>query len=161
MNLSELKELFDLITERNITEFELERDGVKVKVKKGVVTVNGAETLVENAPVARAEPEASAAVAGVPEPAPLAAPASATLDEGLTVVKSPMVGTFYRQSAPGAEPFAAIGDRIKKGQVLCIIEAMKLMNEIESELQGELVEVFVEDGQPVGFGERLFAIRES
>lgn len=152
MNLSELKELLELITEQNITEFEIEEKDLRVRIKKGGEAVNGVATYsvestspqVAAAPVAAVHPSA-------PEPT----------DEGLVVVTAPMVGTFYRQSAPGADPFARNGDRVQKGQTLCIIEAMKLMNEIESEVVGEVVEIFVDDGQPVGFGDRLFSIRES
>jgi len=87
------------------------------------------------------------------------APADEALD--LAVVKSPIVGTFYRASEPGAKPFADVGDVVRKGQVLCIIEAMKLMNEINAECDGEIVKCYVENGQPVQYGERLFAIKPS
>jgi acetyl-CoA carboxylase biotin carboxyl carrier protein len=150
VNLGELKELLELIAERNITEFELEEEGVKLRIKKA-----GGNTTV---PYADA-PAAVAEVAAPAEPTSLASDGGEGLD-GLAIVKAPMVGTFYRQPEPGAEPFAGIGQQIKKGQVLCIIEAMKLMNEIESELSGELVEIFVEDGQSVQYGDKLFAIRE-
>ena len=150
LNLSELKELFALIAERDITEFELEEEGVKLRIKKGgSATVS--EPLVPVAPAARAPAAA---------PTPAAAPAD-TAEEGLSLVTAPMVGTFYLQPEPGAEPFARKGDRIAKGQILCIIEAMKLMNEIESELSGELAEIYVESGQPVQYGDKLFAVRES
>jgi len=147
VNLAELKELFELIAERNITEFELEEEGVKLRIKK------------DGGNVRITEP-ASAAVESRPD---AAAPGPLGEDEsldGLSIVHSPMVGTFYRKPEPGAEPFAGKGQQVKKGQILCIIEAMKLMNEIESELSGELVEVFVEDGQSVQYGDKLFAIRE-
>ena len=90
-------------------------------------------------------------------PAPVLAPANEDID--LAIVKSPIVGTFYRQSEPGAKPFADVGQAVKKGQVLCIIEAMKLMNEINAECDGEIVKVYVENGQAVQYGERLFAIK--
>ncbi len=148
LNLSELKELFELISERNITEFELEEEGVKLRIKKG-----GSATVSE--PLV---PVAARAPAAAPPPA---APSADTAEEGLSLVTAPMVGTFYLQPEPGAEPFARKGDRIAKGQILCIIEAMKLMNEIESELSGELAAIYVENGQPVQYGDKLFAIRES
>ena len=144
MNLAELKELFELIAERNITEFELEEEGVKLRIKK------------DGGNVSITEP-AAAAIESKPD---AAAPGEDESLDGLSIVQAPMVGTFYRQPEPGAEPFAGKGQQVKKGQTLCIIEAMKLMNEIESELSGELVEVFVEDGQSVQFGDKLFAIRE-
>ncbi len=150
MNLAELKELFELIAERNITEFELEEEGVKIRIKK------------DGGNVKSVEPAVAAAIESPPDAAKKAAAEDTGLDvlDGLAIVKAPMVGTFYRQPEPGAEPFAGKGQQVKKGQTLCIIEAMKLMNEIESELSGELVEVFVEDGQSVQYGDKLFAIRE-
>lgn len=150
MNIGELKELLELIAARNITEFELEEEGVKLRIKKG-----GSNGLDHDAhvvvPATTAVPPAQAA----------SVPSDDEELEGLSIVNAPMVGTFYRQPEPGAEPFAGKGQQVKKGQTLCIIEAMKLMNEIESELSGELVEVFVEDGQSVQYGDRLFAIRET
>ncbi len=135
------------MVERNITEFELEEEGVKLRIKKD----GGNVSISEPAALATAPPPEPAASGPVGEDNGL---------EGLTIVQAPMVGTFYRQPEPGAEPFAGKGQQVKKGQILCIIEAMKLMNEIESELSGELVEVFVEDGQSVQYGDKLFAIRE-
>jgi acetyl-CoA carboxylase biotin carboxyl carrier protein len=98
-------------------------------------------------------------VATVPTAAAAADTASNKDEIDLAVVKSPIVGTFFRASEPGAPPFVEVGDVVKKGQVLCIIEAMKLMNEIDSEFDGEIVSVYVENGQPVQYGERLFAIK--
>ena len=141
------------MAERNITEFELEEEGVKLRIKK-----DGGKVAITDA--------AAAAIASPPDAAAPSAPGEnnghdgSDRLEGLAIVQAPMVGTFYRQPEPGAEPFAGKGQQVKKGQILCIIEAMKLMNEIESELSGELVEVFVEDGQSVQYGDRLFAIRE-
>ena len=139
------------MVERNITEFELEEEGVKLRIKKDGGNVRITEST-------------AAAVAAAIESAPdAAAPRPLGEDEnleGLVIVQAPMVGTFYRQPEPGAEPFAGKGQQVKKGQTLCIIEAMKLMNEIESELSGEVIEVFVEDGQSVQYGDKLFAIRE-
>ena len=153
MNIEELKELLELISERNITEFELEEEGVRIKIKKAAAAANGpvetAVSVLEDAPAA-----SSADTAAV-------SPSAEASENGLAFVTSPMVGTFYRQPEPGAEPFAREGDVVKKGQVLCIIEAMKLMNEIESELHGELVKILVENGQTVQYGDRLFAIRET
>ena len=154
MNLAELKELLELIAERDITEFELEEEGVKLRIRKGrSVDVVQSAAPVEGNSNSPPGPTASSPSAGSEE--------TSALEEGLSLIKAPMVGTFYRQSAPGAEPFAREGDRVTSGQVLCIIEAMKLMNEIESDLSGELVEIYVEDGQPVQYGDKLFAVRES
>jgi oxaloacetate decarboxylase alpha subunit len=156
LNLNELKELLELISERDITEFEMEEEGIKLKVKKGT-----AVPIAAPAPM----PVTPAVIPAAPAPAtesPAAAPeASEQEDPGLTYVRSPMVGTFYRAPEPGAPPFVNGGDRIKPGQVLCIIEAMKLMNEIEAECAGEVVDIFVENAQPVQYGDRLFSIRAS
>ena len=157
MDLEQLKQILDLVRAHELSEFEVEQDGLKLKIRRNaagvpVVTLPG---LAASAPVAAAAPAASAAPAAVP-------PASAEASEEdleLAVVKSPIVGTFYRSSEPAAPPFVDIGGQVKKGQVLCIIEAMKLMNEIDSEYDGEIVNVYVESGQPVQYGERLFAIR--
>jgi acetyl-CoA carboxylase biotin carboxyl carrier protein len=151
LKIEELKELLELISERNITEFELEEEGVRLKIKKGGAAANGPGDAVAP-PLEDVSASASAvAVSANVE----------TNENGLTFVTSPMVGTFYRQPEPGAEPFAREGDTVKKGQVLCIIEAMKLMNEIESEFHGEVVKILVENGQPVQYGDRLIAIRET
>ncbi|HEX9724573.1 MAG TPA: acetyl-CoA carboxylase biotin carboxyl carrier protein [Vicinamibacteria bacterium] len=150
MNLNELKELLELVLEKGITEFELEEKGVRLKIKKGLEPPAQVE-LVEAKP---SNPVAA------PLPGPI--PSGESLeDAGLTLVRSPMVGTFYRSPEPSAPPFVREGDRVKAGQVLCIIEAMKLMNEIESEEAGEIVRVFVENGQPVQYGDELFALRVS
>ena len=157
MNLSELRELFEILEERDITEFELEEEGVKLRIRKGraesVVSREALPSPATNLPDGNGR--------GAENPVAAEAAEESARTDGLVLVTAPMVGTFYRQSAPGAEPFTRKGEHVEKGQVLCIIEAMKLMNEIESELAGELVEVFVEDGQPVQYGDKLFAIRES
>jgi acetyl-CoA carboxylase biotin carboxyl carrier protein len=149
LNIEELKELLEFVSERNIAELELEDGATKLKIRKSLA---GGAPAVEVAGAADAK-----AVEGV-DPAAVDAAAPA-LEDGLLYITSPMVGTFYRQPEPGAEPFAREGDYIKKGQVLCIIEAMKLMNEIESEHEGQLVKVLAENGQPVQYGDQLFALR--
>jgi acetyl-CoA carboxylase biotin carboxyl carrier protein len=156
MTLDEIKQLIEFIKTHDLSEFELEHDGVKIRVKSGgnhhhVVTV---PHMAPTMPMMAAAPMAAGA------PAPAAAPAAAD-DEGgeLAIVKSPIVGTFYRSPDPEAKPFVEVGDVVKKGQVLCIIEAMKLMNEIDSEYDGEIANVYVENGQAVQYGERLFGIR--
>ncbi|HSF16747.1 MAG TPA: acetyl-CoA carboxylase biotin carboxyl carrier protein [Vicinamibacteria bacterium] len=151
LKFEDVKALVDLVSERNIAELELEEAGVKLKIRKAIYGSHAPATSV-----VIGSDEASTASESTKTSAE---PASSTRD-GLAYVLSPMVGTFYRQPEPGADPFAREGDHISKGQVLCIIEAMKLMNEIESEYHGELVQVLAENGQAVQFGDRLFAIRE-
>ena len=150
MNLDEIKQLIVFIKEHDLSEFELEQDGVKVRIKRG------------SNHHAAAAPHVPAAMPVLTSPvAAPAAPAAEPADEGgeLAIVKSPIVGTFYRSAEPGAGAFVSVGDTVRKGQVLCIIEAMKLMNEIDSEYDGEITSVYVENGQAVQYGERLFAIR--
>ena len=165
MTLDEIKHLIEFIREQELTEFELEQDGVKIRIKSGVPAP--AVPIVSTAPVIAAAPVLTAAAAGpAPAPAPASSGAAAANGEPiaedgpeLAIVKSPIVGTFYRAPEPTAKSFVEVGDAVKKGQVLCIIEAMKLMNEIDSEYDGEIVNIYVENGQAVQYGERLFAIR--
>jgi acetyl-CoA carboxylase biotin carboxyl carrier protein len=158
VDLAELKELLWLLAERDITEFELEEEGMKLRVRKAAAAAPAA-----GAPTLPAVPTASAAPAAATSAPPadvMPVPASPPAEEpGLVVMKSPMVGTFYRASEPNAAPFVSVGDRVRVGQVLCIIEAMKLMNELEAEVAGEIVKVHADNGQPVQFGEPLFTIR--
>ena len=151
MNIEELKELLEFVAERNIAELELEEGGTKLKIRKSFPGPPPEAQLVV-APALKLPEGAVAPVETVAAGAP-------ALEDGLIYITSPMVGTFYRQPEPGAEPFAREGDYVKKGQVLCIIEAMKLMNEIECEYEGQLVKVMVENGQPVQYGDQLFAVR--
>jgi acetyl-CoA carboxylase biotin carboxyl carrier protein len=155
MTLDEIKQLIDFIRERDLSEFELERADFKLRIK------SGATVQAVAAPVVVAGPAAPlAAFAAAPAAVPAAAPAPAeAVGEDLAIVTSPIVGTFYRASEPGARAFVEVGDTVRKGQVLCIIEAMKLMNEIDSEHEGEIVSIYVQNGQAVQYGERLFAIR--
>jgi acetyl-CoA carboxylase biotin carboxyl carrier protein len=159
MNQKELKELIDFLVERDIAEFELERGDVKVRVKRGA-HVRLAH--VESSPVVPVSPVAAAPQAAIPSISPVpaaAAPPAAPAEEELHIVKSPIVGTFYEAPAPGAPPFVKPGESVEAGQVLCIIEAMKLMNEIESDVAGEVVKRLVANNQPVEYGQPLFAIR--
>ncbi len=161
MDLKELKEILQILEEKEITEFELEEEGMKLRIRKaGPVPSNhagppGALSAAMPAFPYAAAPGSRASAPSAPEPPP----AALEVEAGLTVVKSPIVGTFYRTPDPNAPPFVNVGDRIRVGQVLCIIEAMKLMNEIESEVAGEIVRIHHESGQPVQYGEPLFTIR--
>ena len=151
---NEIKQLMEYIEHSNFVEFELERGGFKIKlVKKTAQGSNGAVVQAVAAPALFAPAPAQAAGEAPPRHAAEA--------PDTQVVKSPIVGTFYRSSAPGSKAFVDVGDRVKKGQVLCIVEAMKLMNEIESDADGEILEILVANGQPVEYGEPLFKIRKS
>jgi acetyl-CoA carboxylase biotin carboxyl carrier protein len=163
MDLDTLKQILDLVREHELSELEVEQDGLRLKIRKDSAGVGpGSPTHVAAAAAAHAA--AAHAAASAPPSYAAAAPSITAPDSGdaeieLAVVKSPIVGTFYRSPEPGAASFVDVGTTVKKGQVLCIIEAMKLMNEIDSEYDGEIVNVYVESGQPVQYGERLFAIR--
>jgi acetyl-CoA carboxylase biotin carboxyl carrier protein len=160
LDLKELKEILQILHEKEITEFELEEEGVKLRIRKAAPGSLNHATPTVIAPlmpaVVTAGPVAVPAPAA-PGPAPEAA--AAPEEAGLAVVKSPIVGTFYRSPDPNSPAFVNAGDRVRVGQVLCIIEAMKLMNEIEAEVAGEVVKVHAENGQPVQYGEPLFSIR--
>ena len=144
MDSKEIRELIEMISRSNFSAFELEEaDGFKLKLVKPGSAPAPTVVVTEPAPVA----------------APPAAAPAAPIDDGLIGFDSPIVGTFYRSPGPDAPPFADVGQNVKKGQVLCIVEAMKVMNEIESEIDAEVVEVCVTDGQPVEFGEILFRLR--
>ena len=159
MNQKELKELIEFLIEKDIAEFELERGDVKVKIKRA------AEPLPTALPDSR-----YIAVHHAPAPVPATGPVSGRIDlaanatvpqpdEGLHIVRSPIVGTFYESPSPGSPPFVKVGDTLEVGQVLCIVEAMKLMNEIECDVAGELVKKLIANGQPIEYGQELFAVR--
>jgi acetyl-CoA carboxylase biotin carboxyl carrier protein len=159
MNLKELKELIEFLIEKDIAEFELERGDIKVKIKRA-----GEHTVVHTRPempyVAVTVPQSgSPAVATPAAAAPVAPPAPPVAEENLHIVKSPIVGTLYESPSPGAPPFVKVGDAVEVGQVLCIVEAMKLLNEIESDVAGEIVKKMGSNGQPIEYGQELFAIR--
>jgi acetyl-CoA carboxylase biotin carboxyl carrier protein len=166
INVDQLKQILDLVREHDLSELEIEQEGLRVKVRKDatgglVLHAPGAASMHAPPPVARPVAGGAPAATSGAMSATTQAPTQvdAAIDVELAVVKSPIVGTFYRSPEPGAPSFVEIGTTVKKGQVLCIIEAMKLMNEIDSEYDGEIVNVYVESGQPVQYGERLFAIR--
>jgi len=159
MNQKELKELIELLVEKDISEFELQRGDVKVRVKRGA---EHSASAGEPRFIAVQGTAPAALDLGPREPAPgaAAAPAAPEADEaGLHAINSPIVGTFYEAPSPGSPPFVKPGDVVEAGQVLCIIEAMKLMNEIESDVAGEVVKKFASNGQPVEYGQALFAVR--
>jgi len=160
VELKDLKEILRILEEQDITEFELEQDGVKLRVCRSGSAPAAAPIVapvVLPAAVSSAVPAAPAtAAAGA-----LASPPAADPAANGTLVRSPIVGTFYRSPDPNSPPFVSVGDSVKVGQVLCIIEAMKLMNEIEAEMAGEVTRIHPENGQPVQYGDPLFTIRQA
>ncbi|MGE0887665.1 MAG: acetyl-CoA carboxylase biotin carboxyl carrier protein [Blastocatellales bacterium] len=165
IGLSEIKQLIELIFEKQFNEFELERGNFRLRLLKGVgKTASGqmpiemiprTEPVIASAPVTQTvvEPQQVAPVANTSSPV-------AQEEENLHIITSPIVGTFYRSPSPTADVFVKIGDTIENGKVLCIIEAMKLMNEIQSDTSGVVAKIFVENGQPVEFGQALFGIKQ-
>ena len=158
MDLEQLRQILDLVKQHNLSEFEVEHEGLRLRIRKdlagshALVPMGGGVASPPSVPAADPAPHPPTVASSGPEPV--------AVDEvELAIVKSPIVGTFYRSPEPDASAFVEIGSMVKKGQVLCIIEAMKLMNEIDSEYDGQVVNVYVESGQPVQYGERLFAIR--
>jgi acetyl-CoA carboxylase biotin carboxyl carrier protein len=149
-DIQDLKQLIEFLKENQVAEFDLDRGDLKIRLKFNAAVAPAAG----NIPVALVQTAAPfvapAAPAAVPESDP---------DAGLHLVKSPIVGTFYGSPSPGAAPFVSPGDHVQKGQVICIVEAMKLMNEIESDASGEIVKCLVVNGQPIEYGQPLFAIR--
>lgn len=156
MDLRKLKTLIDLVSESGVAELEITEGDDRVKIVNRV----GAAPTAAAAPAVIATPVvASAAPAAAPAPAVAAEPAAAPVAaEDTRTINSPMVGTFYRAPSPGAKPFADVGQKVKAGDTVCIIEAMKLLNEIETEYDGVIKEILVENGQPVEFGQPLFVI---
>src|SRR4051794_34445829 len=169
MNQKEIRELIEFLIDKDIAEFELERGDVKLRVKRG-----GAQYVVAPQGVTVSAPVAAAAHAGLATSAPAPGPVHAsTAPSGIAepvsteeaeltgahVIQSPIVGTFYESPSPGAPPFVKPGDTVAVGQVLCIVEAMKLMNEIESDYSGTIIKRFVQNGQPVEYGQKLFAVK--
>jgi acetyl-CoA carboxylase biotin carboxyl carrier protein len=157
LEFDDIERILELVKRHDLAEFELERDGLKLRIRK-----TGTSAAVTAPPTVTLEVPQHPALAAPAPAAPIASLPEQVEEESLVelaVVKSPIVGTFYRCPEPGAASFVEVGERVKKDQVLCIIEAMKLMNEITSEYDGEIVSAYVENGQPVQYGERLFAIK--
>jgi acetyl-CoA carboxylase biotin carboxyl carrier protein len=169
--MDELKELIAFLRENDIAEFDLDRDDLKVRLKFASAVVPAAPTAAAGLDIASlarllnvqaaAAPVAQAAAATPAPSAPAAPAAPAAEAETLHIIKSPIVGTFYESPSPGSSAFVSTGDRVEKGQVVCIVEAMKLMNEIEADASGEIVKRLVNNGQPVEYGQPLFAVRTS
>jgi acetyl-CoA carboxylase biotin carboxyl carrier protein len=176
-HLKDIQKLIDLLIERDVAEFEMEKDGVRIRVRRAenraaapapAPAVPSPAVLPLTISMAPATPAASTPTSGAaaaetatPTARSEAAEPASESGESLYIIKSPLVGTYYGSPSPNAEPFVKPGDAVRVGQVLCIIEAMKLMNEIESEAGGEIVRIYVESGQPVEYGQSLFAIKPS
>jgi acetyl-CoA carboxylase biotin carboxyl carrier protein len=162
-DVADLKQLIEFLKEHQVAEFDLDRGDLKIRLKFNQAVTNPAG-LGDLARLLATAPQAAAAAHPAPHAgagAPPAAASTAAPEEELHMVKSPIVGTYYGSPSPGAEAFVSVGDRVEKGQVICIVEAMKLMNEIESDAAGEIVKCFVSNGQPIEFGQPLFSIRTS
>ncbi len=153
MNIKEIRELLELMAEHNVSEIEIEKDNAKIKLRK---MPNGKFVMDQSpamAPMQMMVPQAQASAAP-------AAPAAAVVEEGVTIVRSPMVGTFYAAPAPDQPPYVSVGQVVKEGDVLCIIEAMKLMNEIKAEMGGTIAEVLVQNGQTVEYDQPIVRIKK-
>jgi acetyl-CoA carboxylase biotin carboxyl carrier protein len=157
MNQKELKELIEFLKEQDIAEFELERGDVKVRIKRALPAAPVETRYLAVPPAALPTTELISTPAAQPPAAK--EPAPPAVEEGLHQVRSPIVGTFYESPSPGSPPFVKPGDMVELGQVLCIVEAMKLMNEIESDIAGEIVKKLANNGQPIEYGQELFIIR--
>jgi acetyl-CoA carboxylase biotin carboxyl carrier protein len=166
INMTELRELIGLITENGLTQFELEREGFHVKVGRGPIFDAQAASALAAATerqIAAGPAHSASPVQSIPTSAPshpgAQAETAASEDQDLHLIKSPIVGTFYRSPSPTAESFVRIGSQVEPATVVCIIEAMKLMNEIQAEATGEVVKIYVENGQAVEYGQPLFGIK--
>lgn len=148
IDYKEIIKIIDLLEERNLSEFELEIEDLKIKISRAPQKRNTQEKIPVAPPMEGADNSEA-----------LAQTESSEDQEGLHLITSPMVGTFYRSSDPSSPPFVEKGENVKKNQTLCIIEAMKLMNEIEAEIDGSLEEIYIKNGKPVEYGQKLFAIK--
>ena len=155
LNMDELRELAELVNEHGFTDFEFENENIRVRLSKAAVAPFQQYQPVSYAPAAPAQvaPAASSTATAPPEPA-------APVEEELFKITSPIVGTFYRSAGPDKEPYVKEGSKVSETSIVCIVEAMKLMNEIEAETSGEVVKIYVENGQPVEYGQPLFGIRK-
>ena len=159
LDLKQIKQIIDLMTRSELTEFAVEEEGFKLKIRRGanglpvVSSSRGSDASVTQAVYAAPSP--------APAPAAAAAPVAASDDASIVYIKSPMVGTFYRSGSPESKPYAENSTKVVENSVVCIIEAMKIMNEIQSEVKGVVVEVLVENGQPVEYGQKLFKVKNA
>ncbi len=166
MEFKEIQDILKLVNRTNLTEVEIEKDGFKIKIQRKAPENNVVYTTQSPIPIATAAPIPQAAPAPAPQPVEKKAAETAAVEESSTndnafTFKSPMIGTFYRAGSPDTPPFVKVGDHVSKGQVLCIIEAMKLFNEIESEVEGKVVKILIDNAQPVEYDQPLFLLELS
>jgi acetyl-CoA carboxylase biotin carboxyl carrier protein len=166
LDLKQIKQIIDLMKRSELTEFAVEEEGFKLKIRRGsnglpiVSSSRGSNPpFATTADVIPTNPAAMPAAGAAPMPA--AAPAGPIEEEGIAYIKSPMVGTFYRAASPESKSFVDIGSKVLDNSVVCIVEAMKIMNEIQAETKGTIVEILVENGQPVEYGQRLFKVKQN
>jgi len=156
LDLKQIKQVIDLMKRSDLTEFEFEEEGFKIKIKRG----SGGHPIISSSPISAFPPEiVSAAPHGGAKPVSTPVAVAGADEAGFTFVKSPMVGTFYRSPSPENPSFVEVGTKVEEKSVVCIIEAMKIMNEIQAEVKGSVSEILVENGQPVEYGQRLFKIK--
>jgi acetyl-CoA carboxylase biotin carboxyl carrier protein len=162
-DMKDLRELIEFLKEYQVAEFDLDRGDTKIRIKFAQQSASSPSIadIAKHAGIAPAPSPFAPSAVPLPSAEPVAAPAIPSVDPeaGLHILKSPIVGTFYGSPSPGAPPFVSPGDHVEKGQVICIVEAMKLMNEIESDAAGEIVKCYITNGQPIEFGQPLFSIR--
>lgn len=160
MDLKQIKQIIELMKRSELTEFAVEEEGFKLKIRRGT---NGLPIVSTGSGSRSPFPSMDSLPPAAPAPAAASAPpagAAPKEETGVTYVKSPMVGTFYRAASPESKPFADVGTKVVENSVVCIIEAMKIMNEIQAETKGSILEVLVENGQPVEYGQRLFKVKQ-
>lgn len=161
MNIEQIRELIQAVCDSGITELELERTGVKIRIRKEAPSSQaGSPSVTVESSAGEIAPQQPAAT-GAEAPAGAETPSAEVAEPDLHLIRSPMVGTFYRAAKPDADPFVQVADRVRSGQILCILEAMKLMNEIPSDADGEVAEIYVSNGEPVEYNQALFGIRRT
>jgi acetyl-CoA carboxylase biotin carboxyl carrier protein len=162
LDLKQIKQIIELMKRSELTEFAVEEEGFKLKIRRGLTGLPVVTTSQVSNPPFLGSDSSQASPAAAQSPAEMPSPAKILRDDedGVSYIKSPMVGTFYRAASPESKPFADVGLKVVENTLVCIIEAMKIMNEIQAEAKGTIVEALVENGQPVEYGQRLFKIKQ-
>jgi acetyl-CoA carboxylase biotin carboxyl carrier protein len=163
LDLKQIKQIIDLMKRSELTEFAVEEEGFKLKIRRGFQGLPFASAVHESSPPAQIPDQSLKSTTQIAQTTPSSASASPNPIEepGIAFIKSPMVGTFYRSPSPESKPFAEIGSKVTETSAICIIEAMKIMNEIQSEIKGTIVEILIENGQPVEYGQKLFKVKQT